>query len=162
MRLLGEVILSPFLSIENFDDCKLHECRHEIIKMIENQINKEHYDLILTHSNHDTHYDHIIAAEATISASRDFKGTILQYSVPSTEPNKFQPNFFVAPTESAIEAKEKALEKHKSQRDKSFMKSQYLRGVSAGWAQHTRVKCEFLEAFEIYKTFWLFQEDVLK
>ena len=113
------------------------------------------FDIILTHAGADTHADHRETHEASISALRNYKGTVLLYQSPSTKPNSFHPTLFVNLTEEAIRQKDRALQAHASQQNKDFMKIARTVGLATSWALFHHMTEMYCEAFEIYKWFWL-------
>jgi LmbE family N-acetylglucosaminyl deacetylase len=148
------------IEVLKFPDCGLHAFNHDLIREIEGRVNLaarrvRPYDLILTHHGQDTHPDHREAHEATISALRYCSGLVLLYQAPSTKPNGFHPNFFVNLEPDAILQKDRALQAHHSQHGKDFMRVARTVGMAAGWATFHRSSAEYVEAFEIYKAFWM-------
>jgi LmbE family N-acetylglucosaminyl deacetylase len=149
---------------DQFDDCTLDKHGHETIKVIEKELyegitdelanRKPRYDIILSHVGEDTHADHRALYESTLSAARDFHGTLLLYQAPSTKPNGFHPTCFVRLDEEAIEKKAAALRMHISQRDKPFMTGSRTSGLAGSWPIFLRLpEGSYLEAFEVYKVF---------
>jgi LmbE family N-acetylglucosaminyl deacetylase len=151
----------PAANVEvlQFPDCGLHEVGHQLIRAIEAHVHdpkrSKHYDLILTHSGADTHADHRETHEATISALRNYWGTVLLYQSPSTKPNTFHPTLFVNLPEETIRHKDRALQAHVSQKNKEFMKIARTVGLATSWALFHHLTGKYCEAFEIYKEFWL-------
>lgn len=147
------------VEVLRFMDCGLHECGHEMIGEIERRIYHPDYhqplDIVLTHAAEDTHADHREVHEASISALRDFNGTVLLYQAPSTKPNLFRPTFFVNLTEQYIKEKNAALQMHESQKHKPFMKLARTVGLASSWALFHRSTAQYCEAFEVYKSFYL-------
>ena len=158
----GKILLNtPKESIMNhfhfagYEDCKLHTLDHELIRYIEGLIVSLKPDIILTHAPNDLHADHRNVHHATLSATRDFHGTILFYYAPSTEPDSFRPSFFVKLNEQEFDKKTLSLAEHVSQRDKEFMTSRTVERISEAWAAFHRLKENTkLEAFELHKAFW--------
>ncbi len=147
-----------FLPEEHFKDCKLHEVGHDLIQQIERRVfvdGEQKYDLVLSHAANDSHQDHCQAHESTITALRNFRGTLLLYQSPSTKPHRFHPTFFVTLDEDAMSKKDLALMAHISQRDKpeltGILRTQ---GMAKTWALFLRCPSLFLEAFEVNKSFW--------
>ena len=154
-RTLG--VSASDVEILEFPDCQLHLHLHDLIEQIEQRLyvnGRAANNVVLTHTAHDTHSDHRQAYEATIAAARAYSGTILLYQAVSTIPNMFDPTYFVSLTEEAIDAKQRALECHESQRAKDFMKRVRTEGMARGWALFLRRPGAFLEAFEVHKAFW--------
>ena len=151
----------PSASVEIFDfpDCGLHTVGHQLIRAIEARVynpkRSRPYDIILTHSGEETHADHRETHEATISALRNFWGTVLLYQSPSTKPNSFHPTLFVNLNEDAIRQKDRALQAHASQQNKDFMKIARTVGLATSWALFHHLNGKYCEAFEIYKSFWV-------
>lgn len=151
-------VSSKSVEVLQFPDCGLHEVGHQLIRAIEAHVHDakrpKSYDVILTHSGEDTHADHRETHEATISALRNFWGSVLLYQSPSTKPNTFHPTFFVNLTEDAIRQKDRALQAHVSQQNKEFMKIARTVGLATSWALFHHSTTRYCEAFEIYKSFW--------
>jgi LmbE family N-acetylglucosaminyl deacetylase len=146
------------VEVLGYSDCRLHEVGHDLICQIEARLYKPdrtpNYDVVLTHAGEDTHADHRAVHEATLSAVRDFFGTVLLYQAPSTKPNGFRPSFFATLDQAAIDKKDLALMTHISQREKPFMKRWRTEGMSSMWALFLRLPQETrLEAFEVFKSF---------
>lgn len=81
-------------------------------------------DLILTHSPHDTHQEHRLVYEITMTASRRSKASILLYGILSNTLN-FQPRFFKDISKN-FALKKKALKCHVSQSKKYYMSDKFL------------------------------------
>ncbi|MCE9534550.1 MAG: PIG-L family deacetylase [Planctomycetes bacterium] len=159
--LSAQLLGVPARNVEvlEFPDCGLHELGHQLIRTIESRVHDDKrprpFDMILTHSGEDTHADHREAHEASISALRNYLGTVLLYQSPSTKPNSFHPTLFVNLPEEAIRQKDRALQAHASQQNKEFMKIARTVGLATGWALFHHLTGKYCEAFEIYKWFWL-------
>lgn len=144
---------STNVDVFGFRDCDLHLHLHEMIEQIEILLEND-YDILLTHVRGDTHSDHRAAHDATVSAARYFRGTVLLYQAPSTVPNQFRPTHFVHLDPAVIEAKQRALDCHSSQRGKAFMGRNWTQDMARAWAVFLRCPGEFFEAFEVYKSCW--------
>jgi LmbE family N-acetylglucosaminyl deacetylase len=146
------------VEVLNYADCNLHMHVHDLIREVEQRLyDKElrpRYDLILTHAKGDTHRDHAQVCESTISAARDFYGSLLFYQSPSTILNEFRPTFFVELNAETIRKKDQALHWHMSQRQKPFIQYVRTEGMARSWALFHRHLDGLLEAFEVYKSFW--------
>jgi LmbE family N-acetylglucosaminyl deacetylase len=146
------------VEVLTFPDCQLHEKGHEIIREIERRIfdasGTPRFDAIFTHSGEDTHADHRTAHESTLSAVRNFHGTVLCYQAPSTKPNGFHPTFFVKLEELDIDQKDAAIMRHVSQRDRPYTTVSRTVSMVANWSIFLRLPMgTYLEAFEVYKSF---------
>jgi LmbE family N-acetylglucosaminyl deacetylase len=145
------------VEVLQFKDCKLHLHLHGVIEQIERRLTKspeECYDLVLTHAEADTHYDHRIASEATLAATRAYEGAVLFYQSVSTKPNGFRPTYFVSLSDDAIAAKQKALDCHASQRGKPFMRAPRTEAIARFWGFSLRHDDHCFEAFEVQKSYW--------
>jgi LmbE family N-acetylglucosaminyl deacetylase len=146
------------IEVLDFPDCGLHEVGHKLIRAIESRVHDpkraKPFDIILTHCGEETHADHRETHEATISALRNFFGTVLLYKSPSTKPNTFHPTLFVNLSEEAIRQKDRALQAHASQQNKEFMKIARTVGLATSWALFHHLSGKYCEAFEVYKAFW--------
>jgi LmbE family N-acetylglucosaminyl deacetylase len=124
-------------SFENYTDIS-----DEIFGLID----KIKPDLILTHSKHDTHQEHRLLHDMTLTAARRSQASILCYGTLSNT-LKFSPTYFKDIT-PFFKSKKAALLKHKSQKNKYYMSEEYLEIF------HKRQYCNLLgikysEAFEV-------------
>ena len=146
------------VEILDFPDCGLHEVGHQLIRTIEARVHDasrpKPFDIVLTHCCEETHADHRETHEATISALRNFFGTVLLYQSPSTKPNTFHPTLFANLDDAAIRQKDRALQAHASQQNKEFMKVARTVGLATSWALFHHSTAKYCEAFEVYKAFW--------
>uniref|UniRef100_A0A6M3K2E7 Putative N-acetylglucosaminylphosphatidylinositol de-N-acetylase n=1 Tax=viral metagenome TaxID=1070528 RepID=A0A6M3K2E7_9ZZZZ len=111
-------------------------------------IQKFNIDTIFTHSPHDTHQDHRLLHDITLTACRRFSGTILCYGTIS-QTIDFQPRVFVDITDYMIE-KLKALACHVSQKDKVYMQPEYIGDFHAVRDPVTG-KRKYVEKFDLIK-----------
>jgi LmbE family N-acetylglucosaminyl deacetylase len=142
------------VTILGYEDCGLHRDLHQLIQVVEKATAAQKFDIVLAHAKGDRHNDHATAHEATIAGTRTFDGTILLYQAPSTVPNDFRPAFFVDLKPDQLDAKQTALKKHVSQREKWFMSEHRIPMLAQGWASFFNASATLLEAFEVYKSFW--------
>ncbi len=89
----------------------------ELITRIESVVKDVHPSLIFAHAPRDTHQDHRVLSEATLSATR-YTRDVLLYEVPTTQ--DFMPTFFVDIRET-LEDKLDLLRAHQSQVDKTHV-----------------------------------------
>ena len=89
--------------------------KKELITTIEDVVAEIKPSLIFGHAARDTHQDHRVLADATLSATRYTKNVLL-YEVPSTQ--DFLPTVFVD-IQSTLGAKLEVLKAHQSQVDKT-------------------------------------------
>ena len=144
------------VEVLKFSDCRLHEAGHELIREIEQHLYGEggdNYDIVLSHAYPDTHQDHRSANEATLSAARNFAGTILLYQTPSTRSNEFCPNYHVALSEEVMREKDAVLMRHISQREKRFMRWERTVLVARAAGENNKMNT-FLEEFELHRCLW--------
>ena len=140
---LGAKILGlDNLWVYNFKDTELSKFINKMKNEIEKKINEVGADLIITQSPYDTHQDHKAVFEATKIAARGPK-TLICYEDVSTEP-QFVPNYFVDITDY-IDDKIQAIKSHRTQRGKSYMNPENIRGRAAHRGLQVGVK--FAEAF---------------
>lgn len=142
------------VTVLGYEDCGLHARRHSLIREIEALVGGEEFDIVLTHARGDTHNDHEMVSEATISATRAFHGTVLLYQGPSTILSEFRPTFFVDLAREDFEVKQKALRAHVSQREKPFMAREWPLWIAHSWAAFLNAPSGLFEAFQVYKSFW--------
>jgi LmbE family N-acetylglucosaminyl deacetylase len=139
------------LWIDNFEDTKL-SLSSDLINHIEFFIKKADPDIVLTHSLGDTHHDHRAIAASTMEAGR-FVPNILAYEIPVTRDFKPQVYYDIS---DVIEDKIELINIFMSQRSKSFLQSNAIRGLAQYRALQSRfdntVSC--VEAFEVQKLFF--------
>jgi LmbE family N-acetylglucosaminyl deacetylase len=139
------------LWIDNFEDTKL-SLSSDLINHIEFFIKKADPDIVLTHSLGDTHHDHRAIAASTMEAGR-FVPNILAYEIPVTRDFKPQVYYDIS---DVIDDKIELINIFLSQRSKSFLQSNAIRGLAQYRALQSRfdnsVSC--VEAFEVQKLFF--------
>jgi len=139
------------LWIDNFEDTKL-SLSSDLINHIEFFIKKAEPDIVLTHSLCDTHHDHRAIAASTMEAGR-FVPNILAYEIPVTRDFKPQVYYDIS---DVIDGKIELINIFFSQRSKSFLQSNAIRGLAQYRALQSRsdnsVAC--VEAFEVQKLFF--------
>ena len=137
----------------------MHENGHQLIREIEQHLCGSgagpKYDVVLSHAGGDTHADHLAVHESTLSAVRDFHGSVLLYQSPSTKPNGFHPTFFARLEEVDIERKDLSIQAHTSQRHRTYTRVSQTRGLADNWSIFLRQpEGTYLEAFEVYKSIY--------
>jgi LmbE family N-acetylglucosaminyl deacetylase len=139
------------LWVDNFEDTKL-SLSSDLINHIEFFIKKADPDIVLTHSLGDTHHDHRAIAASTNEAGR-FVPNILAYEIPVTR--DFTPQVYYDISD-VIDGKIELINIFLSQRSKSFLQSNAIRGLAQYRALQSRfdnsVSC--VEAFEVQKLFF--------
>jgi LmbE family N-acetylglucosaminyl deacetylase len=139
------------LWVDNFEDTKL-SLSSDLINHIEFFIKKADPDIVLTHSIGDTHHDHRAIAASTMEAGR-FVPNILAYEIPVTR--DFTPQVYYDISD-VIDGKIELINIFLSQRSKSFLQSNAIRGLAQYRALQSRfdnsVSC--VEAFEVQKLFF--------
>jgi LmbE family N-acetylglucosaminyl deacetylase len=141
------------LWIDNFPDTHL-SINSDLIDHIEIFINKAEADLVITHSQYDTHHDHRAVAGSTIEAGR-FVPNIMAYEIPLTK--EFRPQTF-HDISDVIDEKVSLIRLFKTQKDKVYLKANTIKGLAAYRALQSRlnlsnygVEPTHVEAFEIIK-----------
>jgi len=107
-------------------------------------------DLILTMGPNDTHQEHRLIYEATVSGARRSKASILSYGILSNTPH-FKPSFFFD-ISKVYGAKKELLLCHKSQKDKYYMSEEYL-NIFHGHNYAALHGFRFCEAYEVVRLF---------
>lgn len=107
-------------------------------------------DIVMTHSLHDRHQDHRLAAELTWNTWRDH--LVLEYEIPKYEGDLAQPNTFV-PIDAAV-ARRKATHLGRyfaTQRSKDWFDSEKFLALMRIRGLECRAKSGFAEAFHARK-----------
>ena len=142
-RAAAKVMELTEISFMSFPDTKLHEHREAIRNAIEQAIARLQPDIIFTHNSHDVHADHRTVHEATHEAARG-ACTLLCYENPNTPP-AFNPQYFIEIT-GYIEDKINALQRHKSQMEKTYADASVVRATAA--FRGTQARVSLAEGFE--------------
>ncbi len=123
----------------------------ELIDRIEGVIHQVQPDLILVNYGDDTHQDHRILTQATMSATR-YVRNVLFFEVPTTQ--NFNPQVFVDISDS-LERKFQVLEAHNSQIMKTNIEDMYILELARANATFRGIqgRVKFAEAFAPLRLF---------
>ena len=119
----------------------------DAIRCIENVVGDVNPDVVFTHYGTDTHQDHRVVADATLSACRN-RGSVLHYESISSQ--NFAPSMFVDVGEF-IDTKCEAVASHTSQEARLALVD-YVRTLTTQRAYRARV--EHAEGFLPWHFFW--------
>lgn len=120
----------------------------KIIDELRTHIERIRPDTIFTLYPNDAHQDHRSVAQITVSANR-IANRLLLYEVPSTQAD-FSPNFFCDVTDY-FDLKEKALNCHRTQKNKSYLNILEVRGLAHYRAYQCGRNGRLFEAFYLYR-----------
>lgn len=134
------------VEVLNFNDTALAEQVNEITRAIESRIRDYKPDIILTHSAHDQHQDHLAVHQATLRAARNH-GAILCYESPSVT-RDFQPTFFVD-VDGYLDVKIESIRTHADQRGKAYVSPERVRGIAV--FRGGQAKTRYAEGFEVVR-----------
>ena len=123
----------------------------ELIEKIEEVIGEVKPDLIFVNYGDDTHQDHRILTEATMSATR-YVRNVLFFEVPTTQ--NFNPQVFVDISDT-LERKFQVLEAHASQVKKTNIEDMYIIELARANATFRGIqgRIKFAEAFAPLRLF---------
>ena len=123
----------------------------ELIEKIEEVLGEVNPDLILVNYGDDTHQDHRILTQATMSATRYIRN-VLFFEVPTTQ--NFNPQVFVDISDT-LERKFKVLEAHASQVMKTNIEDMYIIELAQASATFRGIqgRVKFAEAFAPLRLF---------
>ena len=123
----------------------------ELIEKIEEVLGEVNPDLILVNYGDDTHQDHRILTQATMSATR-YVRNVLFFEVPTTQ--NFNPQVFVDISDT-LEQKFKVLEAHASQVMKTNIEDMYIIELAQANATFRGIqgRAKFAEAFAPLRLF---------
>lgn len=119
----------------------------DAIKCIENVVSDVQPDFIFTHYGTDTHQDHRVVADATLSACRN-RGSVLHYESISSQ--NFPPSMFVDVGEF-IDTKGEAVGSHVSQEARLGLVD-YVKTLATHRAYRTSLN--YVEGFLPWNFFW--------
>jgi LmbE family N-acetylglucosaminyl deacetylase len=134
------------IRVLTFSDTRLEEHALEITAAIEELIQGCRPDIILTHSAHDQHQDHLTVHRATLRAARNH-GAILCYESPSVT-REFLPSFFVD-IGDYIDVKIECVREHWDQLNKPYMNAERVRGIAL--FRGGQAKTHYAEGFEVVR-----------
>jgi len=141
-RILG--IKSPILF--SFDVREFPKYRQEILDTLIRLKNKIQPDIVFTPSRSDTHQDHKTTVEETMRAFK--KCTILGYEQPWNNIT-FDTHAFIPLREIHIQKKIDALSCYETQKDRSYLNPDFIRGLAL--TRGTQIEEKYAEAFEVIK-----------
>ena len=123
----------------------------ELIEKIEEVLGEVNPDLILVNYGDDTHQDHRILTQATMSATRYIRN-VLFFEVPTTQ--NFNPQVYVDISDT-LEQKFKVLEAHASQVMKTNIEDMYIIELAQANATFRGIqgRVKFAEAFAPLRLF---------
>lgn len=129
--------------IHDLPDTGLALVGNEMIKRIEEAIDRVQPHIILTHSEHDQHQDHHAVHLATLRAARK-QHSILCFESPSVT-RDFNPDVFVDVT-GYTDIKVESVLAHRNQRGKPYMSADTVTGITR--FRGRQAKGEHAEGFE--------------
>ena len=127
----------------DFPDTALASKEDNMMRVIEQAIERFNPDIILTHSKNDQHQDHSSVHLATLRAARQHS-SILCYESPSVT-RRFDPSVFVEITDY-LDVKVQAVGLHNDQAGKPYMLPERVRGLAA--FRGAQARGQHAEAFE--------------
>ena len=151
MKVLGvpdeKVVFGPFTT-RVFPDA-----RQEILEYFLDLRRNFEPDLIMTHSRHDVHQDHLTMTEEALRAFRGI--TVLGFDVVRSSYGFF-PHFLVEVTEEDVEKKIEALSQYETYRDRYYFNSELTRSIMV---RHGAVaEIPFAEGFDILRIVGKFEK----
>ncbi|MEM2258859.1 MAG: PIG-L deacetylase family protein [Candidatus Thermoplasmatota archaeon] len=117
-----------------------------VTREVDAHIKEINPDVIYTHFFEDDHLDHVNVSLITLHAGRKVKN-VLFYESPSTRAS-FSPNYFVDISEY-VQKKVEALKRHRTQKEKSYMKEDVI--ISKARFRGFQAKVKYAEGFMIYR-----------
>ena len=135
--------------VDTLQDTKLTETTDELIKRIENYMDKVNPDVIFTHSLRDMHHDHRAVASATVEAGR-FYSNIFSYEIPLTK--TFEPIAYYDISD-VIDDKVELIRIFWSQSSKLYLKANAIKALAEYRSLQSRLNTSinYVEAFEVLK-----------
>ena len=143
-------LLGPTSSVSRKEVGVPRASYEDLVSVIENLIKTTDSKTILIPSFSDTHQDHRMIHEVSISAVRRANVNLLNYPVLSTN-SEFHPTLFVDISKE-LEKKMEALALHKSQKDKYYMSKQYLEAFHSDRVAMLQ-GVRYSERFEVLRAF---------
>jgi LmbE family N-acetylglucosaminyl deacetylase len=119
---------------------------HKAVEFLEDIYEKNHAEMILTHSVHDSHQDHRQVGWLSYSAFRNVSN-LLAYETPRVT-SQFSPTYFVDIT-NFVKLKWDALKCHNSQKAKKYIAYESM--VNLASFRGSQVNLRAAEAFEVIR-----------
>ena len=135
------------LTFGNFPDGNL-QANSTLVSFLDDIIKKKKINIMYIHTEHDRHQDHIAVARAGISAARNLK-QLYSYETPNVL-SDYHPQLFVDITNS-LQTKINAIKKHKSQKNKVYMRIEAIKGIAKFRAYQCGLRKRSCESFEVHK-----------
>mgnify|MGYP001206157733 CR=1 FL=1 len=135
----------------NIFNTRTYPCNPDINQessLLRNIILEFQPDIIFTHSSCDTHQEHIVTNQITLTAARRIKLSLLEYPVLSATPS-YKPNIY-SDISNYYSRKMEILSNHKSQSKKSYMQEDFLK-VFHQSAYAMIHYCNLVETFSIHR-----------
>ena len=122
-----------------------------LTEQIRSKILKFKPDLILIHSQYDTHQEHKLIREISISACRRYPCTLISFKSPSVT-SSFNENYFVDISDY-LDTKISMIRMHKSRIHHDYMRIDFLKNFHINWFSKIRgfkyVESYYLEQYMI-------------
>lgn len=142
----GEILGSETVFLKQKKSC-INE--REIIGLIEHHIHQFSPDIIAVHWPEDTHQDHRVVTAAVLSACRAFHGAVVFYRSPSSI--NFLPTIFFQMSQDIWRIKVEAIQCHKSQQTRPYMRREWLEASFGHWSESYRGELGFCEPMGLYR-----------
>lgn len=139
----GDYLGAKSTAVYDFPDTELSGEELAMARVIERTLEDLAPDLILTHSIHDQHQDHVAVHHAVVRAARR-QCSILCFESPSAT-RAFNPSVFVD-IGRYVDVKTGAIDLHRDQRGKPYMSTGVVAGIAAFRGQQARM--DAAEGFE--------------
>ena len=130
----------------DFDVRRTHEQRQRLLDELLNIRDAMKPDLIFTPSVNDIHQDHQTVSQEAIRAFKH--SSILGYELPWNN-YTFNPQCYIKLEQTHIDLKLLALECYESQKDKPYMKPEYIESLAS--TRGLQINCKYAEAFEVIR-----------
>ncbi|MEI2277056.1 PIG-L deacetylase family protein [Paenarthrobacter ilicis] len=139
----SEFMGAAAVEVHDFTDTSLSEHALEMVQAIEAIMEDFQPDVVMTHSRHDYHQDHLAVHSATMRAARQHS-SILCFESPSST-RQFDPSVFVD-IAGYVDVKVHAVAMHRDQKGKPYMTAERVRSLAA--FRGSQVKTTYAEGFE--------------
>ena len=136
------------IKILNFSDTNFSKEKDAIFQEIENLCKLKKIDRVYTHTNKESHQDHVTIHEETLRAARNISDILVYESNAYTSPY-FSPNFFII-ISKIINQKINLIKNHCSQSGKEYIKIKNIKALAKVRGHQSRMG-EYAEGFEVIR-----------